>query len=147
MFKGVQDRSRISALSDSEHESLSFEAEFFSSVLSNRPGYVDAMIPLANALTALGWFEAGLEVDLAICSARPTDEVAHYNLACSYALLCEKEKALSALTRSCKLGYRDFDHLRNDSDLAAIVDDPRFEIVIRNFSSESEGVSRENMDG
>jgi hypothetical protein len=41
----------------------------------------------------------------------------HYNLACSFSLTEEYRKAANALRKAIHYGYRDFDHLRKDSDL------------------------------
>ncbi len=49
-----------------------------------------------------------------------------YNLACVYSLLNEREKAIECLTRSIEEGYRNYDHIMNDSDIETIRDDPRF---------------------
>lgn len=54
---------------------------------------------------------------------RGTINDAWYNLACTYALVGDKKKALSSLERS---HYYDYDHLLNDDDLTALLGQPRF---------------------
>jgi hypothetical protein len=53
-----------------------------------------------------------------------------YNIACAYALLGEKGKAMQWLDRSFEMGFRDLEHARVDSDLASLHDDPRFQRVV-----------------
>ena len=47
----------------------------------------------------------------------PEDPLVHYNLACSFSLTEEFRKSAHALRKAIQRGYRDFDHLRRDSDL------------------------------
>lgn len=49
-----------------------------------------------------------------------------YNIACCYALLKEKEPALTWLQRSLDLGFRDLAHIRTDQDLKSLREDERF---------------------
>ncbi|MHC4884124.1 MAG: TPR end-of-group domain-containing protein [Planctomycetota bacterium] len=133
MFKGIQDCSRLAGLTDEEHETLRYEAEFFSAVLDARPGYLDALLPLAHTLTALGWYEAGLEIDQRICALCPDDCLAHYNLACSYSLTGGLDAALSTLEKACQLGYCDFEHIHSDDDLEAISGHPGLAALIDRY--------------
>jgi hypothetical protein len=57
--------------------------------------------------------------------------LAHYNLACSYALLKKVDPAIKALRKAIELGYCDFRYLREDHDLDAIRHDPRFRQLLR----------------
>ena len=73
-----------------------------------------------------GRFADGLKIDRRLVRLRPQDALAHYNLACSYALLHRTEKSLKTLRRAVELGYRDFRYMCEDHDLAAVRHDPRF---------------------
>jgi len=53
-----------------------------------------------------------------------------YNIACSYALLGEKEKAMQWLERSFEMGFRNLEHARVDSDLVSLHGDPRFQRIV-----------------
>src|SRR5262245_53922220 len=53
-----------------------------------------------------------------------------YNIACSYALLGDKEQALQWLSRSFDMGMRNLDHARVDADLVSLHDDPRFQRLV-----------------
>lgn len=49
-----------------------------------------------------------------------------YNIACSYALLGDADRALDALARALAMGFEDLAALRTDADLASLRSDPRF---------------------
>jgi tetratricopeptide (TPR) repeat protein len=49
-----------------------------------------------------------------------------YNIACSYALLGEKDAAFAWLARALAGGFLNLENLRTDSDLASLRGDPRF---------------------
>ncbi len=98
-------------------QSNDFEIAFLEGVLSRRPNYVDAMIPLAEAYTRKGFFEKGLKVDQRLVALRSNDPIVRYNLACSYALAGKTGLAFRAIKCAVSLGYDDFEHLDNDPDL------------------------------
>jgi tetratricopeptide (TPR) repeat protein len=54
----------------------------------------------------------------------PENEV--YNIACSYALLGDADRAFDALSRAIAMGFEDLAVLRTDADLASLRGDPRF---------------------
>ena len=66
---------------------------------------------------------------------KPKDSLAHYNLACSYALLKQPDLALSTLRKALEFGYRDFRYIRQDRDLDPIRKDPRFKKLLREFEN------------
>jgi tetratricopeptide (TPR) repeat protein len=55
---------------------------------------------------------------------------AAYNIACCYALLGEKEQALTWLQKSFDMGFRNLAHSQTDSDLLSLHDDPRFKKIV-----------------
>src|ERR671933_591009 len=75
------------------------------------------------------------EIDKRLVQLRPNDPLAHYNLACSYALLKRPDLALKTLRRAVELGYRDFRYMREDRDLESIRHDPRFRQLLREYES------------
>ena len=85
---------------------------------------MDALIPLADAYTRRGLYREGLLIDKQLARIRKSDPVVHYNLACSFALVGEKTKAITALKRAVRLGYHDFEHLKRDKDLETVRDHP-----------------------
>ena len=66
----------------------------------------------------------------------PDDPSAFYNLACSYSLLEQTEKAFEALELAAAKGYSDAAYMLEDPDLSAIRKDPRFEELLRRIARE-----------
>ena len=90
---------------------------------------------LGNILTLKGRYAEGLQIDKRLVAAAPGDALAHYNLACSYALLKRPDQALKTLRRAVELGYRDFRYMREDRDLDSIRHDPRFRQLLREYEN------------
>ena len=88
-----------------------------------------------NNLTLKGRYADGLQIDKRLVALRPQDPLAHYNLACSFALLRKSDLALKTLRRAIELGYRDFRYMREDHDLDSIRHDPRFRQLLREFEN------------
>jgi tetratricopeptide (TPR) repeat protein len=118
-----------------EQTQLDFELDFFGGILGRNEGYVDILKAHGNNLTLKGRYADGLEVDKKLIQLRPTDALAHYNLACSYALLKKPDLALKTLRRAVELGYRDFRYMREDRDLESVRHDPRFRQLLREFET------------
>jgi tetratricopeptide (TPR) repeat protein len=116
-----------------EQSQLDFELDFFGKVLDRSPDYVDVLRVHGNNLTLKGRYAEGLQIDRRLVQLRPGDALAHYNLACSLALLKKVDGAIKALRRSIELGYRDFRYMREDRDLDAVRHDPRFRQLLREF--------------
>ena len=118
-----------------EQSQLDFELEFFGRILHRHPDYIDVLRVQGNNLTLKGRFADGLQIDKRLVGLRPHDPLAHYNLACSYALLRKPEQALKILRRAVELGYRDFRYMREDRDLDSIRHDPRFRQLLREYEA------------
>ena len=118
-----------------EQTQLDFELDFFGGILQRHEGYVDILRAHGNNLTLKGRYADGLEIDKRLIQLRPTDSLAHYNLACSYALLKKPDLALKNLRRAVELGYRDFRYMREDRDLETVRHDPRFRQLLREYES------------
>jgi len=98
--------------------------------VKDRPKYVEALIPLAEAYTRKGLHDKGLQIDKRLTELRKDDPIVHYNFACSLALSGRKKEALTALGRSIRLGYRDFNHIRKDHDLKNLHSLPQFKKLV-----------------
>jgi tetratricopeptide (TPR) repeat protein len=118
-----------------DQSQLDFELAFFESVLARQPDYVDVLRIMGNLLTLKGRFADGLQVDKRLVQLRPNDALAHYNLACSYALLKRPELSIKTLRRAVELGYRDFGYMKKDHDLDSIRHDPRFRQLLREYEN------------
>ncbi len=116
-----------------DQHQLDFELDFFEGVLARCRDYVDVLRIMGNLLTLKGRFADGLQIDKRLVQLRPNDALAHYNLACSYALLKRPELSLKTLRRAVELGYRDFRYMKEDHDLDSIRHDPRFRQLLREY--------------
>ena len=112
-----------------------FNIRFCEKVVGAAPKNIDALAFLGNAYTEAGEYRKGLEIDKRLALLRPGDSVVFYNLACSYALLGQREEAFAALGRAVELGYRDVEHMRRDPDLESLRTDKRFEAVLEGATS------------
>lgn len=113
-------------LSREERRNLDIEIGFLEALTRRDPGYVDALKVLGDDYTRRGWFEDGLKVDVNVVRLMPEDPLAHYNLACSYALTEQPEAAFAAINHAIDRGYRDFRWLAKDPDLAAFRKHPLY---------------------
>ncbi|HKI34932.1 MAG TPA: hypothetical protein VKA46_23955 [Gemmataceae bacterium] len=118
-----------------DQNQIDFELDFFGGVLERAPDYVDVLRVMGHLLTLKGRYGEGLQVDRRLVSLRPHDPLAHYNLACSYALLKRNEQALKTLRHAVELGYRDFRYMREDRDLDSLRHDPRFRQLLREYEN------------
>ena len=108
-------------------DDIDFEIDFYERIIKDRGDFLQALIMLGELYTKKGLYEKGLEVDKKLVSLRPEDPYILYNLACSYSLLCDIEKALGAIKLAVHCGYQDFSHLEIDKDLANLRADNRFQ--------------------
>ncbi len=117
-----------------EPSQFDFELAFFTGILKKNPDYVDVLRVVGSLLTLKGLASEGLKVDRRLTKLRPTDALAHYNLACSYARLNRANQSVKALRRAVELGYRDFRYIAEDADLDPIREDPRFQDLLHEFN-------------
>jgi len=108
---------------------LEFEVSFYEALVADKPDFIDALIPLADAYTRLGDYRKGFEIDKRLVSLCPDSASAHYNLACSYSLIGELENSLTTLQKAIDYGYSDISHMLRDPDLQAIRRDARFTVL------------------
>ena len=104
-------------LSRQEQRDLDIEIHFLEGVVKRDRRYVEALQILGDDYTRRGRYEDGLQVDRRLARLCPDDPLVYYNLACSFSLIAEHRKAANALRKAIHYGYRDFDHLRCDTDL------------------------------
>jgi Flp pilus assembly protein TadD len=65
----------------------------------------------------------------------PHDPNSYYNLACAYAMLGEKDKALDALGKAVAAGFTDRRWMGQDSNLDGLRGDPRFKAIAKRIGS------------
>jgi len=112
---------------------LDFELEFFQGILANHANYVEVLRALGQLLTLKGRYPEVMQIDKRLVQLRPSDPLAHYNLACSFALLKRADQSIKTLQRAVELGYRDFRYMREDRDLEFIRHDPRFRELLQQY--------------
>jgi len=69
-----------------------------------------------------------------------------YNAACSAALAGNAAKALNYLDRAARLGFRDPDHMKADSDLESVRSDPRFLSILQRVQEHQRTYALEHGD-
>jgi tetratricopeptide (TPR) repeat protein len=114
---------------------VEFELDFFGRILERHPLYLEALRCHASNLAAKKRIEDSLQIERRIIQIKPKDSLAHYNLACSYALLKQHDLALGALRKALEFGYRDFRYIHQDEDLDPVRKDPRFKKLLREFEN------------
>lgn len=114
-------------------EGEDFNIAFYEGIVRKNPVLTACLMYLANAYTAVGMYEKGLEIDKRLSRLLPDDPLVIYNLACSYSLTNDIEMAISTLKRAIDLGYNDIEHLLKDKDLKNIRRDERYKNLINNM--------------
>jgi len=109
-----------------EKEDLEFEIGFYEGLLKKMPDFIEALQALGDAYTKKGLYDKGLSIDEYLSQLQPTNPYVLYNLACSYSLTNQTDKALRSIKLAIKNGYRNFDYLKLDKDLANLRNDSRF---------------------
>ncbi len=117
-----------------DHE---FEIKFFETVLKRDPSYADVVEILGGLYTKHGRIVDGLRMDRRLVRLLPSNATAHYNLACSLALVKRKAAALRSLRQAVELGYRDFDWMQQDPDLDGLKEHPDFIALLNQLKPQS----------
>jgi len=108
---------------------LDTKIQFMEGLVRRDPDYVDALQLLGDHYTQRGRFTEGLHVDERLARLEPNNPTVFYNLACSYSLTMEFDRAIAALDRAIELGYRDFKWLIKDPDLKRLRAQPAYEEI------------------
>ena len=114
-----------------------FEMRFFESVLRRDAAYTEVVELLGGLYTKHGRIADGLKMDRRLVRLLPQNATAHYNLACSLALLKRKAAALRSLRQAVSLGYTDFDWMQQDPDLEALKHHPEFQALLQALKPQS----------
>jgi tetratricopeptide (TPR) repeat protein len=105
---------------------LDTKIEFMAGLVRRDPDYVDALQLLGDHYTQRGLYNEGLKVDERLARLEPTSPLVFYNLACSYSLTEQFDRAVLALEKAIQLGYSDFKWLAKDPDLKKLRAHPAF---------------------
>ena len=113
-------------LTRKETRDLDVKIGFLEGIVRRERGYVDALQLLGDHYTQRGQFEEGLRIDERLSRLEPRNPLVFYNLACSYSLTGQLDRAAGALDRALSLGYRDFRWLARDPDLRKLRKHPLY---------------------
>jgi Flp pilus assembly protein TadD len=111
-----------------------FQISVYEDHLRTTPDDADVLESLGHLLTRSGRLHEGLAADRRLVELRPDEPVAHYNLACSLALVGSLDAALERLRAAMTMGFRDVAFIRKDRDLAPLRGDPRFEELLAEYA-------------
>lgn len=111
------------------------ELEFLEALRRRCPSHEPILEALGHLYTRAGRYQDGLQIDLELTRLRPSESENWYNLACSYALLAQRDKALAALERAVDLGYTDGEWMRSDPDMASLREDQAFKAILEKLAS------------
>ncbi len=114
-------------LNSAEQRDLDTKIQFVEGLVRRDPDYVDALQLLGDHYTQRGRFTEGLHVDERLAQLEPANPLVFYNLACSYSLTDEFDRAFRALNQAIELGYRDFAWLAKDPDMKKLRAQPAFQ--------------------
>jgi tetratricopeptide (TPR) repeat protein len=115
--------------SPASQRELDTKIEFMEGIVRRDPDYVDALQLLGDHYTQRGRFHEGLKVDERLARLDSENALVFYNLACSYSLTDQFERAALALEKALSLGYRDFAELAKDPDLKKFRQQPAYDQI------------------
>ena len=110
---------------------LDIKIGFMEGLVRRDPDYADALQLLGDHYTQRGLYAEGLEVDERLARLEPGNAIVFYNLACSYSLTDQFDRAALALEKALSLGYRDFAWLAKDPDLKKFRQQPAFQEIMK----------------
>ena len=108
---------------------LDIKIGFMEGLVRRDPDYADALQLLGDHYTQRGLYAEGLEVDERLARLEPGNAIVFYNLACSYSLTGQFDRAALALEKALSLGYRDFAWLAKDPDLKKFRQQPAYDEI------------------
>ncbi|MHC4980219.1 MAG: DJ-1/PfpI family protein [Planctomycetota bacterium] len=116
-------------------ESWSRAAALYRELVEQRPQDAASWFGLGIVLHAMGDFAEAAPAHRRAAELSWFPQRAYYNLACAYAMLGEKDKALDALGKAIAAGFADRQWMEQDSELDGIRADPRFKAIVDRMGS------------
>ncbi len=117
---------RKKQLARQSSRALDIQIQFMEGLVRRDPAFVEALQLLGDHYTARGRFPESLKVDERLAQLYPRNPLVFYNLACSYSLNGQFDRAVAVLEQALSFGYRDFDWLTRDPDLRELRKHPAF---------------------
>lgn len=103
------------------------------------PEYTPVLETLGDLYTKEGRIEEGLAIDQKLTGLSPGNEMYHYNLACSLALLGRTDEAMASLEKAVSLGYADWAWMLKDADLKSLRKLPAFVAMLATIKQRNAG--------
>jgi tetratricopeptide (TPR) repeat protein len=116
-------------ISRATQRDLDTRIDFMEGLVRRDPDYVDALQLLGDHYTQRGRYTEGLKVDERLARLDPENALVFYNLACSYSLTEQFDRAALALEKALSLGYCDFAWLAKDPDLKKFRQQPAYDQI------------------
>lgn len=124
----------IMRISEEEYESeAEVETVILETLVRSDPTDFMYLRLLGDKYTRSGRIEDGLRVDLTLSTLFPEDATVFYNLACSWSMLNQIDKAVDAFSRAMQLGWDNLEFALDDEDLRNLRRDPRFMELTRHL--------------
>ena len=102
----------------------------YRSLIAADHGDAEAWLNLGRTLHGMKRYVEAIAANQEAAKAPSQRGIAHFNLACEYALTGEKDKAIDAAAKAIEAGYRAKWRYQKDSDLASIQQDERFKVLL-----------------
>ena len=92
--------------------------------------YKEAIAPLTTLINLLDTTNIYKVANISEAVVRRLNAPYYYDLACCYAVTKEKKQALKALEQAVNLGYKDYNNMLYDNDLASIRKDKTYKSLL-----------------
>lgn len=113
---------------------------FYEGLLKRTSKDLELLKVMGDLYMKVGDHDKGLQIDKRLARITPKDPLVHYNLACSYAILRDTNRALKSLKKAIELGYDDPEWMQCDPDLKNLREIDGFKRLINDFSSLIKGM-------
>ncbi len=117
---------RKKQLTRQSSRALDIQIQFMEGLVRRDPSFVEALQLLGDHYTERGRFPESLKVDERLAQLDPRNPLVFYNLACSYSLNGQFDRAAAVLEQALNFGYCDFDWLARDPDLRELRKHPAY---------------------
>ncbi len=118
-------------------DKFEFEIDFFESILRKDTNNIEVIEILGELYTRIKRYSEGLKLDRKLVRLKPENPTAHYNLACSYALLERRADAVRSLKDAIEKGYNDFKWMMQDQDLKGLHNYTKFKQILEEHKIET----------
>ena len=93
-------------------------AKNYHKALNHNREFQETYVNLSTAYLRAGKYDEALDTLKSLENINPSAPLLHYNLACYYSLIEKTQASLEALKKAVELGYKGFNEIQADPDLA-----------------------------